>query len=524
MNVATSNQYFYGWEVLSELAIEKQGFWGIPCPSANFNGFAHLKSVAIDINENLQRDSSLDGGTGRAAQAASKGNHELNCDINFWLPDDIDATAFDAWFIKLGLDAFNVAHSGTAWVVPNTGTSAYPSNELHSFNLEVGHNKTGNLRIHHLLGLMANQMSIKASRSKEVEFTLNCLGKRAYMNQTSFTNGSATQSAGIPYKWEHCQIEFGDDNDTGIKTDFMELNINFNHNLLREYDIGESSILVDALDATTGWVDSTDATLATSTTAFHEGAGSLSLAKDGTSSTACSTQKTIDALDASNKIMYLWVYIADSTTLTAIDVGAAANNHIKLGTGGVTNYNQYNMGTGLAVGWNLIRMDIDAPDTTGGSGADETLIDTVAIVFKSDATGDTWAANKLLIDHLRIFTPRSPSAMIPGTFMGSGTFKVNLTTASGMTLYRDLADDTGDPIEMQDTSNSKEILFRIRNLAAPTTQKMEWRLRDVQLGQIPKELNPEAVTEVEVPFTFQYYLWTFTTPDTSAPTNFDDQS
>ena len=250
----------------------------------------------------------------------------------------------------------------------------------------------------------------------------------------------------------------------------------------------------------------------------------MSLAKDGTSSTACSTQKTIDALDASNKIMYLWVYIADSTTLTAIDVGAAANNHIKLGTGGVTNYNQYNMGTGLAVGWNLIRMDIDAPDTTGGSGADETLIDTVAIVFKSDATGDTWAANKLLIDHLRIFTPRSPSAMIPGTFMGSGTFKVNLTTASGMTLYRDLADDTGDPIEMQDTSNSKEILFRIRNLAAPTTQKMEWRLRDVQLGQIPKELNPEAVTEVEVPFTFQYYLWTFTTPDTSAPTNFDDQS
>ena len=525
--MAVSSAYYMGWEIIPEWAIEKQGFWGIPCPSANFNGFGHLKKVMVEVNENLTRDFSLDGGTGRAAQATSKGNHELNVDMMYWLPDDLDATALDVWLIKLGLDAFNVAFLTDRWTIPNTGTSNYPSNELHSFNLEIGHNKSGNLRIHHLLGLMVNNFQIKASggeEGKEVEFNFSCFGKRAYMNQTSFTNGSATQSTGAPLKWEHCQIEYGDDNSTSVKTDFTELIINFNHGLARDYDIGESNILVDAMDVTTGWAGSADATVATSTTAFHEGSGSLSLAKSGTSSTACSMQKTIDALDADNKIMYLWVYIADATTLTAIDVSAAANNHVKLGTSGVTNYNQYNMGTGLAVGWNLIRMDVASPDTTGGSGADETLIDTVAIVFKSDATGDTWAANKLLLDHIRIFTPRSPSSMKMGTFTIFGTFKVNLTTASGMTLYRDLGDDTGDPIEMQDTADSKEILFRIRNLAAPTTQKIEFRLRDVRLGNIPKEINPEIVQEIEVPWTAQYYSCAIVTPDTSAPTNFDDQS
>lgn len=522
--MATSSQFYYGWEVIPEWAIEKQGFWGIPCPSANFNGFAHLKQVMIDVNENLQRDFSIDGGTGRAAQAASKGVHELNVDLTFWLPDDLDATALDVWLLKLGLDAFNVAFATDRWTIPNTGTSVYPSNELHSFNLEVGHNKSGNVRIHHLLGLMVNNFNIKAAAGKEVEFTFNCFGKRAYMNQSSFTNGSASQSTGIPFKWEHCQIEYGDDNSTSVKTDFTELNINFNHNLTRDYDLGESNILVDAMDATTGWAGSADATVATSTTAFHEGTGSLSLAKTGTTTTACSMQKTIDALDADNKIMYLWVYIADATTLTALDVSAAANNHVKLGTGGVTNYNQYNMGTGLAVGWNLIRMDVASPDTTGGSGADETLIDTVAVVFKSDATGDTWAANKVLVDHLRIFTPRSPSSIKMGTFGINGSFKVNMTTLSGMIFHRELADDTGDPVDPQDTANSKEILLRIRNLTNPSTQKIELRLRDLQIGQIPQEINPELVSELEVPFTAQYYNLAIVSPDNSAPVSWDDQS
>ena len=522
--MATSSAYYYGWEVIPELGIEPQGFLGLPVPSANFSGFAHLKGVKIDINENVQRDYSIDGGTGRAAQSSSKGVHLLDVEMRFWLPDDLDSTTLDAWFIKLGLDAFNVAHDGSKWVVPNTGTSVYPSNELHSFNLEIGHNKSGSLRIDHLFGLQVNKMTIHAAKMAEVEFLLSCIGKRAYINQTSFTNGSATQSTAIPFKWEHCQIEFGDDDSTGIKTDFTDLVINFNHNLTRDFDIGESNILVESFDATTGWVDSTDATAAATTTAFHEGAGAMSLAKDGTSSTACSTQKTISALDASNKIMYMWVYIADATTLTAIDVSSAANNHIKLGTGGVTNYNQYNMGTGLAAGWNLIRMDIDAPDTTGGSGADETLIDTVAVVFKSDSSGDTWTTDKVILDHLRIFTPRSPSSIIPGTFSIDGSFRINLTTASGMTMYRDLADDTGDPIEMQDQANSKELLFRIRNLTNPTTQKMEFRLRDLQLGSIPKDINPEVVQELEVPYTAQYYLWTLTTTDSSAPTGWSDQS
>ena len=91
-------------------------------------------------------------------------------------------------------------------------------------------------------------------------------------------------------------------------------------------------------------------------------------------------------------------------------------------------------------------------------------------------------------------------------------------------MYRDLADDTGDPIEMQDQANSKELLFRIRNLTNPTTQKMEFRLRDLQLGSIPKDINPEVVQELEVPYTAQYYLWTLTTTDSSAPTGWSDQS
>ena len=516
--------YYLGNEIIAEWGFEPQGFLGLPVPSANFQAFTYLKSVNINANENLSRDFSIDGNTGRSSTSTNKALHEVDVDMKFWLPDDLDSTALDVWLLKAGMDAFNVAHSGSAWVVPNTGTSVYPSIELPSFNLEIGHNKSGNLRIHHILGNIVDEFSVSVAEYEKVEFNLKSFAKRMYANQTSFTNGAASQSSGIPFAWEHCQVEFGDDNSTSVKTDISAINFGFKHNVKRVGGIGESSILVDALDATTGWVDSTDATSAATTTAFHEGAGAVSLAKDGVSSTACSMQKTISALDASNKIMYLWVYIADATTLTAIDVSSAANNHIKLGTGGVTNYNQYNMGTGLIAGWNLIRMDVNSPDTTGGSGADETLIDTVAIVFKADTSADTWTTDKVIVDHLRIFTPRSPASMTPQSFLISGSMKVNLTTASGMALFTDLADNSGDPIEMQDTANSKEILFRIRNLSNPSTQYLRWRLRDVQIGELPFDALPENLTEIDVPFTAQYYNFEIGTSDSSAPTNFNLQS
>ena len=476
------------------------------------------------MNENLQRDQSVGGATLRKINTTYKNQHEVDGSLMFWLPDDLDATTLDVWILKLALDAFNVAYATTLWDIPNTGTSVYGSNDLQSFNLEIGHNKTSNIRAHHILGCVADELIVSMKKNVNVEFTINWMGKIAYLNETSYTNGSATLSTAKPLHWEQCQIEYGNDNSTTARNDFTELNFAFHNNSIKNFDIAESSFLVDAFDATTGWSASTDGALAVNTSTFKEGTGSMSVAKSGTTTTACTATKTITARDMSGKVGLLWVYIDDATTLTAIDVGAAGNNNITLGTAGTTDTNVYNMGTGLVVGWNLVRFTVDSPDTTAGAGADETLIDTVRIVFKSDATGDTWAAGKVIVDHLRILTPRALSNIIPQQQLIDGNFTINLTTTSGLEFYDELYGDSTEPLEPTTSPTNKEILARIRNMTNPTTQKIEFRLRNVNFAQIPVDIVAEKVQELTIPFTAQYYLCRITTPDTTAPTNWDDQS
>jgi hypothetical protein len=517
--------YYYGWESLAEWAVEADGFFGTPPASAAFNGFGYLRSATISVDENVEQTYNIGQTSMRKPDKAVKSVLDATGTLTCWLPDDLDATALDVWLLKMGLDAFNVAFATDRWVIPNTGTSVYGSNVLPSFTLEIGHNKTGAIRMHQLTGCNVDSMTLKARKGEKVELALNIVGKSIKLDEPSYTNGSATRSTTNPLMWANCSVEYGNDGSSIPVTDITGLEITFSNNLIANRALAESSFLIDACDVTTGWTGSADAAAAaTNTTTYKEGGISLALGKTGTSTTACTYTKTITATDINGKKVLVWVYIADGTTLTALDVSAAANNYIDLGTGGTTNYNRHYMGTGLAVGWNLIVCDSAAPDTTGGTGADETLIDTLKIGFKTDATSTTFASAKVIMDYWRVQEPRTVNNYIVGRQDISGTMTINLTTTAGMAMYGDLTNDSSAPYAPGLTALNKEIKLRMSNLSNLTTQYLEVDLRNVTIGAIPMDFNPEKHTELTVPFTAQYYAVNIVTPDTSAPTNWDDQS
>jgi hypothetical protein len=138
---------------------------------------------------------------------------------------------------------------------------------------------------------------------------------------------------------------------------------------------------IDACDAVTGWSTGGNASaevLNTTAGEFIEGTGCLNLPTSGGG--ACNWDKTITTVDLSTAgdELRLFLYIADVSDLST----SASAVQIELGTGGFTNTNKYNFAnTTFATDgvWYPLVCDVDAPDATAGTGADETDIDRIRI-------------------------------------------------------------------------------------------------------------------------------------------------
>lgn len=135
-------------------------------------------------------------------------------------------------------------------------------------------------------------------------------------------------------------------------------------------------VTIEACDATTGWAaggDGTGVTLNTTDGERKEGTGSLNLAI--THSTGESTfTKTITSTDLTGDKVFVWVYFTDVSMVSKVSV--------LLGTSGVANANKYDTdGNLLSVGWNSLSVDVDSPDSTVGTGATETTIDTIQLLI-----------------------------------------------------------------------------------------------------------------------------------------------
>lgn len=351
--------YYYGWESKVDWGVETESGYGTAVTPTD--RFTYLRSATVNVNENVTREFFIGQSTLRKADSAIKGIHETSGTLVFWLPDDLDATTLDAWFLKMGLDAYNVAFSVDKWQVPNTGTSVYGSNVLPSFTLEIGHDKTSNIRRHIIDGCVVNNFTIRARKGEKVECTADYMAQSISMNNTSAFQ-TLSRSTAAPLGWEHCFIAYANDGTETARTDFTAFELTINNNLIPNYD------------------------------------------------------------------------------LSTVTPERAVTNFI------------------------AGRQDI------------------------------------------------------------SGTATINLTTTTGMDLYDALLNDTSAPYTPTEGVLNKQFNFDIRNSTNPTTQAIEFTIRNVVLGEIPTDIDPTKVQEITFPWTAQYYLLELITPDTSAPTNWSDQS
>ncbi len=119
-------------------------------------------------------------------------------------------------------------------------------------------------------------------------------------------------------------------------------------------------IQVDAMDSTTGWTGASGTTVSLNTTTKHEGTGAINYIKSSSGVSESYAQKNITATNMTNRYLNTWMYIKDEATLSKLP-----SAQIFIFAPDVSNL-KYKTFTGLAVGWNLLTMDIS--DGTGQVG------------------------------------------------------------------------------------------------------------------------------------------------------------
>lgn len=159
---------------------------------------------------------------------------------------------------------------------------------------------------------------------------------------------------------------------------------------------------VDDCEATTGWNDSSDMTLTVNTTTFKEGAGSLSLEKDGTGSASASTSKTTTSRDFTSKEFHIWIYVNTQATLDKFATTDCLT--IRFGSG-ASDYSEWTKDKSFfSTGWNLV----DGFTTTNRDSEtgthDLANSDFTFIQLTATSSGDTWAADEVLMDDIKLIS------------------------------------------------------------------------------------------------------------------------
>lgn len=200
---------------------------------------------------------------------------------------------------------------------------------------------------------------------------------------------------------------------------------------------GSEPTVVNALDAHTGWTDSTDATTSTESTNTRDGAGAISLAKDGTSSTTATFLKSGLGINLSTSIVArVWLFLPAGMLQKLATSGTAV--YVQIGGASLTDSDIHAFEVGeLVPGWNLLNLTLDAPDSDTGAGATLTAIDTVKFGVNVHTSSVTFSG--VLFDNLYRVDLGKPTATIDTSpedsdpqVVGEVTYRVTFVSEYGV--------------------------------------------------------------------------------------------
>jgi hypothetical protein len=154
-------------------------------------------------------------------------------------------------------------------------------------------------------------------------------------------------------------------------------------------------LLLDAMDATTGWSVSLSDSISLNTTTYQEGSGAINFIKGTTVRTYSWMYKTITSVNVTGQTIKLWIYIKDQTTLNKI-----SSVHVRLYSTYDTDAKSGDISNAdLAVGWNLFSKHIN--DFNDMGTPDITAITTLRVQVNTNNASDTISEGNLIYDFYR---------------------------------------------------------------------------------------------------------------------------
>ena len=164
--------------------------------------------------------------------------------------------------------------------------------------------------------------------------------------------------------------------------------------------------LADNCESIANWSETTDGSDSLNSTDYKEGLGALNLIKSGTTvdNVIYYNNNNMTSLDFTNKDLWVWVFIKDSSTLNKLATTSALE--IRYGNDYNTNYyyKVYNK-SDLTIGWNAIHMN--ANDMTEMGTVTLTSCDSGAIKLNFTDITDTLDAGDIIIDEWKLASQSS---------------------------------------------------------------------------------------------------------------------
>jgi hypothetical protein len=159
----------------------------------------------------------------------------------------------------------------------------------------------------------------------------------------------------------------------------------------------QTTEVVDACDATTGWTASGTNSVSLNTTNFMEGSGGLNLVKSDTGSANCDASKTTTSRDFTSKDFWLYVYIS-----SALYAKLATSNclTIRFGSDSSNYYQKQWSKSSLVSGWNLLSFNSGSGTITGSPVI--TAADFTFVRFTTINASDTAAAGDFVFDDIKL--------------------------------------------------------------------------------------------------------------------------
>ena len=155
-------------------------------------------------------------------------------------------------------------------------------------------------------------------------------------------------------------------------------------------------LLLDAMDATTGWSAMDGAELLVNNTTYTEGSGALNLSKKSTAINYCVCRKGSVSFNVTNQTIKISVYIKDATVKSKL-----SQIVVELwSTLGSASYQYYSYVTDLEVGtWNTISEHID--NFTVNGSPSKSSITNIDFGYRTQNTSDTFSSGDIIFDFYR---------------------------------------------------------------------------------------------------------------------------